>query len=283
MKLNKGNATLIRDFVKACFQGRIDFVKSALKQGFDPNSLHETIGSRPLTAAASKGYLELVKLLIKNGAEINLQDTWKTLPPGRTPLEIACRNGHIEVVNYLLAHGADVNKVGYWSPIKTAASHGHGEIIRTLLKAGAKYEESDLSLAARSGSLDAVTQLIQAGADAGYQDTDGESPLHAAAKRESPEIVQLLLENGAKLDMQTKRSKETALHFAAWKGRLEIAKVLVKAGADLSLQNFKRRTAEQWAREYGNSEVANFLREAAKLTKSPSAAKTSRKSVASRK
>jgi ankyrin repeat protein len=60
------------------------------------------------------GYLEIVELLLKNGADTN-----KSTKYGETPLSIACKYGHLEIVELLLKNGADVN------PIRTDPKHSN--------------------------------------------------------------------------------------------------------------------------------------------------------------
>lgn len=52
-----------------------------------------------LMLAASHGRAEMVKLLVEQGADINLQDE-----DGSTALMCACEHGHLEIVNFLLMH-----------------------------------------------------------------------------------------------------------------------------------------------------------------------------------
>lgn len=66
----------------------------------------ETIeGAPPLWCAAAAGHLNIVKLLVKEGAVVN--STTKT---NSTPLRAACFDGHYETVKYLVEHGAGVFK-----------------------------------------------------------------------------------------------------------------------------------------------------------------------------
>ena len=68
-----------------------------LGNGFD--------GSTPLIVAPRKGNVEIAKLLIERGANIN-----KTDITGQTPLHVACQNGREEMVKLLPERGADINK-----------------------------------------------------------------------------------------------------------------------------------------------------------------------------
>ena len=63
-------------------------------------------GLSPLCSAVFGGHLEVVKLLLSKGANINCK-TAKYY----TPLMLACLRGSLELVKYLVAHGADINYV----------------------------------------------------------------------------------------------------------------------------------------------------------------------------
>ena len=63
----------------------------------------------PLAVAAGYAYIEIVKFLLENGANINSKDKY-----GRCPLHFALYEGNqeaqtLEVVKFLIEKGADVN------------------------------------------------------------------------------------------------------------------------------------------------------------------------------
>ena len=63
-------------------------------------------------------------------------------------LHWACQDGHLECAKALLGAGADINKQnnGGWTPLMCAAAlHGRIEVVRELLKRGAKKELKDKS------------------------------------------------------------------------------------------------------------------------------------------
>ncbi len=69
----------------------------------------------PLCIAAGAGHLEIVKLLVQHGADVN--------GSGPKPLVSACNNRHYEVAKFLLEHGADSNAeacYGNGTPLQSA-------------------------------------------------------------------------------------------------------------------------------------------------------------------
>ncbi len=66
----------------------------------------EPITKAPLVYASQEGHVDIVELLISNGANVNHFDE-----DGISPLMFAAQKGHLGVVETLLAHGARVNHV----------------------------------------------------------------------------------------------------------------------------------------------------------------------------
>src|SRR5262249_42665871 len=121
-------------------------------------------------------------------------------------------------------------------------------------------EPSLLLLAARSGNLAVVRRILRAGADVNYRNKDGETALHFAAVKDSPEIARTLIQGGADLNLQAHRTKETPLHQAAIRGKLEVVRELLEHGADCSVKALKGLTARQWAQRYKQKKIVDLLR-----------------------
>ena len=111
----------------------------------------------------------------------------------------------VKNVNILLDAGAEPNSVVLFSetPLHTAASMGYSDCVKVLLKFGAGIEilmgqmkMSALHLAAQEGNVDCVEHLLEVGASVRAENVRGQSPLHLAALAQSPETVELLLNNG---------------------------------------------------------------------------------------
>jgi len=156
----------------------------------------ETIeGAPPLWCAAAAGHLEIVKLLVKSGANVN--STTKT---NSTPLRAACFDGHFEIVKYLVEHNAD---------IEVANRHGH----------------TCLMIACYKGHFKIARYLIDIGADVNRKSVKGNTALHDCAESGSLEIMKLLLSNGARIDVDAYGM--TPLLAASVTGHLHIVEHLI--------------------------------------------------------
>ena len=109
--------------------------------------------------------------------------------------------------------------------------------------------------------MDIVGLLIGAKADKDQPTTDdGSTPLHIAIEEGNLDIVHLLVEAGASMDVP--RSDGLApLHMAAQKGHLEIVRLLVESGADMSGATKNGTTALELAFQHGHVDVGRFLAE----------------------
>jgi ankyrin repeat protein len=79
-----------------------------------------------------------------------------------------------------------------------------------------------------------VNALLKAGADVNAAYGEGETPLMTAARSGSVDVVTLLIEGGAKVNAAESFRGETALMFAAVENHAPIVKALIDAGADVN-------------------------------------------------
>jgi ankyrin repeat protein len=150
-------------------EGHIDVVKLLLKHGADVNAENPDIYGNALNEACMRGQEELADVLLSKGANVNTQ-----IETYGTALQAACCNGNIRVVSMLLAKGVDVNVQG-----------GH---YGTALQA-ACYE----------GNTTVVSMLLAKGADVNAQVGSLGSALNVARVRGYGEIEDILLSHGAKM------------------------------------------------------------------------------------
>ncbi|TVY82132.1 Ankyrin-2 [Lachnellula suecica] len=118
-----------------------------------------------------------------------------------------------------------------------------------------------LVLAAKWGSKDAVEVLLQANADPNLHDGAGWTPLTMAAKHEAPiDVVRLLLEYRASVDIRGGPKGCTPLHLAAYCANSNIVQTLLASGARTEVKDDDGRTPLYIAsRQKCNSNVRVLL------------------------
>ncbi|KAJ2402045.1 phosphate system positive regulatory protein pho81 [Coemansia sp. RSA 2559] len=106
----------------------------------DP-TLANSIPEHPiLVLACEKGHKDIVLLLLESSAEMTANTQ------GMHPIHVAARSGNVEILRLLLKYGAPVDVIDKdlgWTPVFYAASEGHTDIIQTLLEAGANANVVD--------------------------------------------------------------------------------------------------------------------------------------------
>ena len=131
--------------------------------------------STALVAAAMGGQIEIMRLLLTHGADVNAGTKSRE---GYSALIGAAENSHLAAIQLLLQHGAEVN-----------ARNRYGDT--ALLKAVALKQ-------VRSGNGQIVRILLEHGADAAIRDASGKSALDHARQDRDREMVELLKRPGEK-------------------------------------------------------------------------------------
>ena len=218
----------------------INSAKLLIKSGADVN-LKNNGGMTALMNASAVGSDELVELLINAGARVNEVDN-----DGRTAIFYACRlrdytifdKKCLKLVKFLIDNGADVNlkNNGGMTALMSASDVSH-ELIELLIKSGARVNEVD--------------------------DNGKSALMYAIISSSDIEVVKFLIDNGANVNLKSNDS-ETALMNAYIRGTKELVELLINSGADVNLIDFNLkdnygRTKLMEASEIGNKEAVELL------------------------
>ncbi len=160
--------TATGDFRLSIEVGNIAEVRKLLDSGIDPNAKLAG-GWTPLHWAAATGRSNIITLLLKHGAAIDVHQN-----EGLAPIHLAAKDGHDEAVRMLVSNGADVDSRSGSSgspPLHYAIIQERPRTVATLLQCHADVNAADwdgiagLHLAAGCALLDIVKMLVDNGAD----------------------------------------------------------------------------------------------------------------------
>ncbi len=115
-----------------------------------------------------------------------------------------------------------------------------------------------LHQAVKCNDLPSVERLLQ-DHDVNERDDDKYTPLMKAAARDNGEVLKLLLEKKADVNLADKRWGQTALHFAAFEGSDDCARMLVNHGANVNLRDRDNDTPVMLAIRFHRDDIAQML------------------------
>ena len=179
-------------------------------------------------AAAMDNESAMVGLALR-GFDLNTRDD-----NGDPALTVALREGSLKVASFLLTQRSvkvELRNTAGESPLMIAALKGHLDLAKTLIRRGAEVNKP------------------------------GWTPLHYAAARPEPDsldMVRLLLEEHAYIDAESP-NKTTPLMMAAMYGHPDVLRLLLEEGADPSLRNQQGLTAVDFARRAERHDLADLI------------------------
>ncbi|KAF3386635.1 Ankyrin repeat domain-containing protein 50 [Penicillium rolfsii] len=206
----------------AVSRGQIDVVRLLLDQGADVNAYSGVRYRTALHTAATRGHQDIVQELLQSSADFKARGE-----DGITALQ-AVLGTNVATVRRVFDNGDDYTTTQY-----TARLEQFSGIVQLLLDKGADFDT-------QGGEYSTVPQvaiekeqvLFKRGTDIDVQ--GGQFALQAAAFRGHVEIVRLLLDQGTEVNAQGGQSGGTALWAAASRGHTEIVQLLLDHGADIN-------------------------------------------------
>ncbi len=173
----------------AYWRSNLDVAKLLIEKGADVNAEDEIQESTPLFWARN---FKFATPLIQNGAKLDVQDKYKN-----TLLHHACSTGDTEFIKFLIGKGANVNAENNVkkTPLHSACTSGDLKAVELILKekpnvnAKSTLGITPLHEACAQDNFDIATLLITHGADVNAKDINGRMPLHEACGRSTVEAI----------------------------------------------------------------------------------------------
>jgi uncharacterized protein len=188
---------------------------------------------------ADLDHLQLIELLLQKGANPNLKVKDNTLTrtiftmqwffeDGATPFVRAAQSSDTALMSLLLKHGADPKNVTAGGDNALTAAGGIGWVD------GVTYERS------AKENVEAVRMLLDLGLDPNHANNEGRTALMGAALKGRVEVIELLVQRGARLDARDRGSRDTHIPGAPVAGvtfqAIDYAEGLVRVGVQSAVE-----------------------------------------------
>lgn len=274
----------------ASLLGETEIVRQLINQGMDINAV-DPDGYSALHRAASKGQNDIIKKILSSGAKVNIKNRL-----GETPLYLAAQAGHVKTLKLLVNAGADtslltqnkksallaaitgqhkssalllskgkLNKLSLHQALLQSILSNMQSVSLALIKKDKLLNKRDenrrsaLWHSASLGQLEVVKAILKRyRQDLNERDVNGYSPLARATLNGHQSMVELLLKQGADLNVLTE-DKNNILMLSVLSGKKAFIAQLIKQGAEINQKNNAGNTALMIAASAGNNAVIEQL------------------------
>lgn len=223
----------------ACIGGNANIVRGVIvrerkkthRLNLEKKAYH---GITPLITAAGNGHLNIVKLLLKRGAQISNTDTRKN-----TALDWASIRGHLNIVEYLIQMKSDPDRGSQdgTTPLMYSIQHNREQVFQRLV------EKSDLTKV----------------------DYAGNNPLHIAAFFGRTKMTSALLQKNIPIASLCYLGRNAAMK-AAYSGEIPTLAILIKQNADINLRDINGNTILHIACMKNHPFMVKYLLKRLKIT-----------------
>jgi len=206
--------------------GNAEAMAALLAGGADPNGATVN-GTTPLMLAAAAGKEEAVKLLLDKRADVNAREKARE----ETALMFAAAAARADVIRLLMGAGADAKATTKVVDLAHFAKEEQERFAQFLRQQGGQAAQGGRrGRGEGTGGIDRqylYPELV------GYQ--GGLAALHLAARQGSIDAVTALLDGGASVNQRSAGDHITPLIIATMNGHFDLAKMLLEKGADPNL------------------------------------------------
>ena len=257
----------------AAQRGNVEMIELLLRSG-------ARLTRKTLIFAVSSGNHHLMRMLLERGADVNSYHESKRFGTIKTtPLAEAIRLQNPETIGLLQQYDTFRldDDTQFLAAIFAASEVGNITFIERLVQLGGQARAKEmgyaLAVAVSDGQDEAVTILIDAGADLNAATSEIGPPLKEAIIKGNARLVHLILEAGAPVDWGVGFGGETLACAVAW-GNLSVVKSLILAGADLNIAGSDEYTPLSLAVERQDQELVRLLLDAGADVNSIASAET---------
>ena len=260
---NERGDTLLHKAVSA---RKVELVKLLLAKGSDVNAVNE-FKMAPLNSALStfESTPELMELLIEAGASLELRNNVR-----QTPLDYAVGKNNLALARYLLKKGAPVDArktPDDMTPFMRTVYSSNVEMAQLLLDQGADLDArwlddgEALCIAARYSSHETLQFLLDKGMDPNQQNSKGWTPLSNVLFRDDGRLEATRQMVAAGADINAS-SRNPLLILALRDQDVEWVRGLLEMGANPKVRSLVGESALDIARKTGNAELIELMQNA---------------------
>jgi len=269
VQVNTKSNTGITALHSAASYGRIEIAKYLVEKGADIKAENDR-GEQPLSFAVGRNSFEVAQYLLEKSADVNHKNN-----SGFTALHEAAGRGNIQVARLLIENGADINAStpdGFVPLAYAAFAENAAEMGKFLILSGADVNpvpckhtkacscgpnfRTPLHAACDMGKIEMVEVLVSNGAKVNLYSNNGLTPLHYAVRSGNIDVTSYLLDHGAFLNVRENREGWSELHLAAALGYEDIAGLLIEKGSCPKMKDNSGKTSLEYAFYYGQDKIA---------------------------